>query len=72
MNFYCLSYPVYFILLWKPKKTKSNATCNKITHIVICIFSVQFLQYFLLAPLEQADQFLTTIPWHSELGEGNA
>ena len=72
INFYYLSYPVYFILLWQSKKTKSNAICNKITHIVICIFAVQFLQYFLLVPLEQADQFLTTIHWHGELGEGNA
>lgn len=31
-----------------------------------------FSQYVLLAHLEQADQSLTTTPWHGELGEGNA
>lgn len=42
-------------------------------HIVISTFPDGFFfKYFLLAHLKHTDQFLTTIPWHGELGEGSA
>lgn len=64
--------PMDYSLLQQPEQTKTNAIYSKITHIVISTFPKWFLQYFLLALLEQADKFLTTTPQHSELGEGNA